>query len=188
MTRFGGPDPDDDPNIIEGEAREVEENSEPRPRWFDRFRRRTTDGDQPTHNEYEAEEEDEPGPRRISARKLLLLALALVGAILIGFAALNSCGGGDSQSPGDTDSPTAVPSEETTITPEPTQSAVTSTPTPTPTSAIAVPTATVRADTGDPLGVTGGSSGPGGLLMLTAALVTAALCTIVFLRKTGPSA
>ena len=80
MTHFGGGyDSDDDADVIEGESREV--------------------GD------------DHGGPRRISWKEFLLLALALAlaGAILLLLAAFNSCGGGDSQSTGDTDSPTVVP-------------------------------------------------------------------------------
>ena len=112
MTHFGGGyDPDDDSDIIEGEAREVDADHE---------------------------------PRRFSWKKLLLLALALAGAILLLLAAFNSCGGGDSQSTGDTDSPTVVPTEVAT-TPEPTASTAASTPTATSTSAVTVPTATVRA-------------------------------------------
>ena len=53
--------------------------------------------------------DDHGGPRRISWKEFLLLALALAGAILLPLAAFNSCGGGDSQSTGDTDSPTVVP-------------------------------------------------------------------------------
>ncbi len=188
MTHFGGghvPD-DDDPDIIEGEAREIDDDHGPRTRWFDRFRRRSV-ADDPVDPD-DAEDEDGRQPRRISLRKLLLLALALVGAILLALAFSNACGGGDSQSPDDTDSPTAVPTE-VEATPEPTKSATaTSTPTSTPTSVVVVPTATVRADTGDPLGLTGGSSGSGGIVMFALALLVAASCVWIFFRKTGPKA
>ncbi len=153
MTHFGGGyDPDDDSDIIEGEAREVDADHE---------------------------------PRRFSWKKLLLLALALAGAILLVFAAFNSCGGGDSQSPGDTDSLTTVVPTEVVTTPEPTASVTVSTPTATSTSAVTVPTATVRADTGDPLGLTDGSSGSG-VVMFVLALLVATSCVWIFFRKTGP--
>lgn len=124
-------------------------------------------------------------PRTISWKKLLLIALALVGVILLAFALSNGCGGGSQSSDG-TDSPTAEPTENV-ATPEPTKiSTATSTPTSTATSVVEVPTATVRADTGDPLGLAGGSSGSGGVVMLALALLVAALCVLVFFRKTRP--
>jgi len=131
--------------------------------------------------------DDHGGQRRISWKKFLLLGLVLAGAILLLLAAFNSCGGGDSQSTGDTDSPTVVPTEVAT-TPEPTASTAASTPTATSTSAVTVPTATVRADTGDPLGLTDGSSGSGGIVMFVLALLVATSCVWIFFRKTGSTA
>ncbi len=146
-------DPDEDPDVIDGESRVIDEGGR-------------VGG----------------STRRFSLKKLLLIAAGIgLLALTLFFAMCRGDGADDQQPSSASETPTPIDSTPTVV---PTRSATSApTITATATSAVAVPSATVRADTGDPFGVTSSSSSFG--LLTLAVLAVAVLCLCAFFRATA---